>query len=56
MTMPNGLLSFKVMKRNMNSDGYIKLLDLVYDGNQFKCKQDLVRKITAVINGLNEIK
>ena len=26
MAMPNGLLSFKVMKGNMNSDGYINLL------------------------------
>lgn len=26
MTMPNGLMSFKVVKGNMNSDGYIKLL------------------------------
>jgi len=116
MTMPNGLLSFKVVKGNMNSDGYIRLLsesavpmiklnygenwcfqednssvhkskkvkefmrnssisvlewparspdlnivedcwktisDLVYDGNQFNNREDLVGKITTVINSLN---
>jgi len=117
MAMPNGLLSFKVITGNLNSDGYIKLLsesavpliklnygenwylqednspvhksrkvkdfmeksrisvldwparspdlnivedcwktisDLVYDGNQFKCKEDLVLKITSVIKHLNQ--
>ena len=117
MTMPNGLLSFKVIRGNLNSDGYINLLsenavpiiklnygvnwclqkdnspvhksrkvkdfikksgfsvlqwparspdlnivedcwktisDLVYDGNQFRSFDELVKKITSVIYYLNQ--
>ena len=41
---------------NIVEDCWKTISDLVCDENQFNGKQDLVRKITATINGLNDNK
>ena len=41
---------------NIAEDCWKTISDLVYDGSQFKCMNDLVYKITCVISDLNQNK
>ena len=46
----------KSLNLNIFEDYWKKISDLVYDGKQFTCKDELVHKFTAVINHLNRSK
>ena len=46
----------KSLDLNIVEDCWKTICDLVYDGKQFTCKDELVHKITAVINHFDRSK